>query len=75
MLFDPDNPRNTLLQIEVIFSIGSTIYIISFKLNNLVLIFIHKKLLMKYHDKIPVTSICFVRRMRDLIIRLIFGSP
>ena len=27
MLFDPDNPRNTLLQIEVIFIIGSTIYI------------------------------------------------
>ena len=27
MLFDPDNPRNQLLQIEVIFNIGSTIYI------------------------------------------------
>ena len=25
MLFDPDNPRNTLFQIEVIFNIGSTI--------------------------------------------------
>ena len=27
MLFDPDNHRNTFLQIEVIFNIGSTIYI------------------------------------------------
>ena len=27
MLFDPDNPINTLLQIEVIFNIGSIIYI------------------------------------------------
>ena len=27
MLFDPDNPWNTLLQIEVLFNIGSTIYI------------------------------------------------
>ena len=33
MLFDPERPRNTLLQIEVSFSIGSTIYIISFRLN------------------------------------------
>ena len=57
MLFDPDNPINTLFQIEVIFNIGSTIYIyiISFRLNILVLIFIHKNLLMKYHDKIPIT--------------------
>ena len=40
------------------FNIGSTIhiYIISFRLNNLVLIFILKKFLMKYHDKIPITS-------------------
>ena len=56
MVFDPNNPKNTLLQIEVIFNIESTIYIISFRLNNLVLIFIPKKLLMKYHDKISVTS-------------------
>ena len=27
MLFDIDNPRNTRLQIEVIFNIGSIIYI------------------------------------------------
>ena len=27
MLFDPQNFKNTLLQIEVIFNIGSTIYI------------------------------------------------
>ena len=42
MLFDPDNPKNTLLQIKVIYNIGSTIYIyiyiISFRINNLVLI-------------------------------------
>ena len=40
MLFDPDNPRNIIFQIEVIFNIVSTIYIyiISFILNNLVLI-------------------------------------
>ena len=57
MLFDPDNPRNILLQIEVIFNIGSTIYIILFRLNNLVLIFILKNLLIKYHDKYPITSI------------------
>ena len=46
MLFDPDNPRNTLLQIEVIFNIGSTIYIyiISFRLNILVLIFLFLKI-------------------------------
>ena len=58
MLFNHDNPRNTLLQIEVIFIIESTIYIyiIAFKLKNLVLIFITKKLLMKYHDKVPITS-------------------
>ena len=55
MLFDPDNPRNTLIQIKVIFNSRSTIYIISLRLNILVLIFIPKKLLMKYHDKIPVT--------------------
>ena len=55
MLFDRDNPRNTLLQIQVIFNIGSTIYIISFRLNNLVLIVIPKTLLMKYHEKIPIT--------------------
>ena len=48
MLFDPENPRNTLLQIEVIFNIGSTIYIISFRINNLVLIFLHKNILVKY---------------------------
>ena len=56
MLFDPENPRNTLFQIEMIFNIGSTIYIyiyiISFRINILVYIFISKKLLMKYHDKI-----------------------
>ena len=40
----------------MIFNIGSTIYIISFRLDNLVLIFNPKKLLMKYHDKIPITS-------------------
>ena len=56
MLFDPDNPRNTLIQIKVIFNIRRTIYIISFRLNIFVLIFIPKELLMKYHDKIPVTS-------------------
>ena len=56
MLFDPHNSRNTLLQIKTIFDIGSTIYIIiSFRLNNLVLIFIFKKLLMKYHDKTLIT--------------------
>ena len=27
MLFDPNNPKNTLLKIEVIFNNGSTIYI------------------------------------------------
>ena len=45
MLFDSDNPRNTFLQIEVIFNIGSTIhvYIISFRLNTLILIFIPKR--------------------------------
>ena len=47
MLFDPDNPRNIFVQIEVIINNGSTIYFILFRLNNLVLIFIHKKLLMK----------------------------
>ena len=26
MLFDPENPRNTLVRIEVIFNIGNTIY-------------------------------------------------
>ena len=60
MLSDPHNPRNTLLQIEVIFNIGNTIYIyiyiISSRLNNLVLIFIPKKVLMKYPDKILITS-------------------
>ena len=44
-------------QNEMIFNIRSTnIYIISFRLNNLVLVFIHKKLLMKYHNIIPITS-------------------
>ena len=42
MLFDSGNPRNTLRQIEVIFNIGGTIYIISLRLNNVVLIFIPK---------------------------------
>ena len=62
MVFDLENPRNILLQIEEIFNIGSNIhiyiyiYIISFRLNNLVLIFIPKNLLMKYHDKISITS-------------------
>ena len=60
MLFDSYNPRNTLFQIEIIFNIGNTIYIymcvISFRLNNLVLIFISKKLLMKDYDKVLITS-------------------
>ena len=58
MLFDPNNLINKLLQIEVIFNTGSTIYIyiISFILNNLVLIFIPKCFLMKYHDNIQITS-------------------
>ena len=60
MLFDPHNIKNTLLQIEVIFNIGSTIYIyiyiILFRLNHLFLIFISKMILMKYYDKIPITS-------------------
>ena len=56
MLFYSGNPRNTLCQIEVIFNIESTIYIISFRLNNVVLIFILKKLLMKYHEKVQITS-------------------
>ena len=56
MLFDPHNSRNTLLQIKIFFDVGSTIYnIISFRLNNLVLIFISKKLLMKYYDKTLIT--------------------
>ena len=55
MLFDPNNSINTLLQIELIFNIGSTIYIISFRLNNYILIFFSTKLLMKYHDKISIT--------------------
>ena len=56
MLFDLNNPKNTLFQIEVVFNIGNNIYIyiVLFKLNILVLIFIPKKLLMKYHDKIPI---------------------
>ena len=29
MLFKPDNLRNTLLQIEMIFNIGNTIYVYS----------------------------------------------
>ena len=67
MVFDPNNPKNTLLQIEVIFNIESTIYIISFRLNNLVLIFIPKKLLMKYHDKISITFfwVCFKNERFD----------
>ena len=48
--------RYILDQIEVIFNIGNTIYITSFRLNILILIFIPQKLLMKYHDKIPITS-------------------
>ena len=77
MLFDPDNPINTLLQIEMIFNIGSTIYIISFRLHNVVLIFIPKNLLVKYHDKIQFQSPSFefVWRMWDLIIRLILVTP
>ena len=56
MLFDHDNPKNT--QIEVIYNIGSTIhiYIISFRLNILVLIIIPKMFLMKYYDNISITS-------------------
>ena len=57
MLFDPDNPGNALfLEIEEIFNIGSTIYIISFGFNNLVLIFILKIIFVKYHHKIPIIS-------------------
>ena len=58
MVFDPENLRNTLYQIEVIFKIGSSIYIyiVSLRLNILVLMFIPKKILIKYHDKISVTS-------------------
>ena len=58
MVFDPENLRNTLYQIEVIFKIGSSIYIyiVSLRLNILVLMFIPKNILIKYHDKIPVTS-------------------
>ena len=56
MLFDPDNLRDIRLQIEVIFNIESTIYIISFRFNNLVLLFIPKIFLMKYHDKIRIIS-------------------
>ena len=51
MLFDPHNPRNTLLQSEVNFNIEA-LYIISLRLSNLVLIFISKNILLKYHDKI-----------------------
>ena len=43
MLFNPDNHINKLLQIEVNFNIGSIyIYIYSFRLNNLVWIYIPK---------------------------------
>ena len=71
MLFDPDNPRNTLLQIKIFFDVGSTIYnIISFRLNNLVLIFISKKLLMKYYDKTLITIFWNCAGMWDLTIRL-----
>ena len=42
MLFDPDNPRNTLFQIKMIFNMKSTVYIISFKLNILVWFFFLK---------------------------------
>ena len=57
MLFDPDNPRNTLLQIEVIFNIGSTIYLYYFtQIKYFSFDFILKKLLIKDHDKIPITS-------------------
>ena len=55
MLFDRDKPINTLLQIQVNFNNGNTIYIISFRLNILILIFILKNFLMKYHDKVPIT--------------------
>ena len=55
MLFDRDKPINTLLQIQVNFNNGNTIYIISFRLNILILIFILKKFLMKYHDKVSIT--------------------
>ena len=55
MLFDRDKPINTLLQIQVNFNNGNTIYIISFRLNISILIFILKKFLMKYHDKVSIT--------------------
>ena len=74
MLFDSDNHKNTLLQIEVIFNTGSTIYIILYRLNILVLIFIPKKLLMKYVTKVQSPPFEFVRRTGDLINRLIFVS-
>ena len=77
MLFDPHNPTNTLLRIEVIFNIGSIIYIYiySFRLNNLVLIFILKKFLIKYHDKISITFFLVCLKKQDLIIRRIFVFP
>ena len=53
MSYDPHNPINTFLQIEVIVDIGSIIYIILFRFS---LDFIFKNLLMKYHDKTSITS-------------------
>ena len=75
ILFDPNNSINTLLRIEVNFNIGSTIYIISFRLNNLVLIFIPEKLLMKYYDKISSTSfrICPKKERFDHLSNICFS--
>ena len=72
MLFDPDTPKNTLFQIEVIFNIGTSIYLISFRLNNLVLIFISKKLLWNIMTRFQSLPFEFVQKMSDLIIRVIF---
>ena len=51
-------PEIHFFQIEIIFNIGSSIYIyiISFRLYILFLIFIPKAFLVTYHDKIPITS-------------------
>ena len=74
MLFDPDNPRNTLVQIGVIFNIGIYIY---FHLGQiiLVLIFIPKKILMKYHDKISITSfwVCLKNEIFDHSFNICFS--
>ena len=43
MLFDPDNSKNTLLQIEVFFLVLKRLYIIAFRFNILVLILFMKK--------------------------------